>query len=83
MPAKEVEATPLLCEDNMAAAVPRAQPIRGPTYNSAASLVVPVLALLTTKPEELGAAPVEDRSAFKQHLISTMKRYKQMIQKIF
>jgi hypothetical protein len=80
-PAKEVEATPLLCEDNVAAAVPRAWPIWGPTYNSAGGLVGPVLALLTTEPEELGAVLVEDQSAFKQHLNSTMKRYKQIIRK--
>jgi hypothetical protein len=32
LPAKEVKATPLLCEDNVAAAVPRAWPIGGHTF---------------------------------------------------
>jgi hypothetical protein len=74
LPAKVVKATSLLCEDNMAAAVPRAWPIAGPTFRGAGGLAGPIPILFSTEPEELGGVLYEDPDAFKKHLNGVMKR---------
>jgi hypothetical protein len=74
LPAKEVKATPLLCEDNVAAAVPRAWPIGGPTFRGAGGLAGPIPILFSTEPGELGGVLYEDPDPFKKHLNSIMKR---------
>jgi hypothetical protein len=74
LPAKEVKATPLLCEDNVAAAVPRAWPVDSPTFRGAGGLAGPILILFSTEPGELGGVLYEDPDGFKKHLNSVMKR---------
>jgi hypothetical protein len=74
LPAKEVKTTPLLCENNVAAAVPRAWPIGGPTFRGAGGLAGPIPILFSTEPGELGEALVDNPDTFKKHLNSVMKR---------
>jgi hypothetical protein len=74
LPAKEVKATPLLCEDNVAAAVPRAWPIGGPTFRGAGGLAGPIPILFSTEPGELGGVLYEDPDGFKKQLNGVMKR---------
>jgi hypothetical protein len=74
LPAKDVKATPLLCDDNVVAAVPLAWPIEGPTFRGAGGLAGPIPILFTTEPGELGTALVEDPDAFKKQLNCVMIR---------